>query len=189
MGDIFRRAAAEPGELGEQISQHLNAGVLVPDKHVIEAIVRAVYSADARDGFVLDGYPRRADQVDELDQILGDDAVDLVVFLDVPREEAMRRALTRRVCRNVECGTVYGADDGPTPIDTCRRCGWPVEPRDDDNPQALNARYNVYETDTLPAVDRYRRRGILAEVSGVGTKGSVHERMIAAVSAHLADRD
>ncbi len=188
MGDIFRRAAAEPGELGEQIARYLKSGELVPDKHVIEAIILAVHSTEARRGFVLDGYPRRAGQVDELDQILGDETVDLVVLLDVPREEAMRRALSRRVCRNVECGAVYGPDDASSGPDTCRRCGSPVGPRDDDGIETLNARYTLYENETLPAVDLYRRRHLLAEISGVGTKDAVHARTMVAVKDRLANR-
>lgn len=186
MGDIFRRAAAEAGELGERLADYLKRGELVPDIYVIEAIVRAVHSEEARNGFVLDGYPRRLGQVDELDQILGDETLDLVVLLNLPREEAMRRALSRCVCRNVECGAVYGSGDALANGAPCPRCGSPVGTRDDDTEETLDARYDLYESETVPAIELYRQRGLLVEVSAVGTKESIYKRITAALSKHLA---
>lgn len=178
MGDIFRRAAAEPGELGREIAAYMRRGELVPDKFVIEAIVRMLYSEEARKGFVLDGYPRRASQVSELEQVLGEKSLDRVILLKVPLEEATRRARDRLTCSDPDCGEIYSREDGVSSGDPCTRCGASVAARDDDNERALMQRYETYEKETLPAIRLYAERDLLTTVDGVGDRGSVHRKIL-----------
>jgi adenylate kinase len=183
MGDLFRRAAAEPGELGREISAFMERGDMVPDKYVIEALVRGVHSEEARDGFVLDGYPRRENQVDELDQVLDRQRITKAILLDVSLEEAMQRVAARRVCTNVECGAIYSADSPAASRGRCDRCTSHVVARSDDQPDALKRRYEHYEAHTVPAIRIYEGRGLLARVDGNGDLHEVHQRVLAAASA------
>lgn len=178
MGDIFRRAAAEPSELGRTIAAYVRRGELVPDKYVIEAIVRALYSDEARDGFVLDGYPRRENQVEELEQVLGERSLDRVILLDVPLEEAMQRARDRLICGDPKCGEIYSRANGQSDGAPCSKCGAPISTRDDDNDGALTRRYETYEQETLPAIKLYAKRGLLSTVDGTGGRASVHQKIL-----------
>jgi adenylate kinase len=178
MGDIFRRAAAEPGALGREIAAHLERGDLVPDKYVLEALVRATHSEKAAVGFVLDGYPRRENQVAELEELLGDRRLDKVVFLDVPREEAARRAKARRICSKSDCGEVYGDNSSPDPDGRCTRCGSSVVARVDDAGDTLKHRYDLYEAETVPAIRLYEEQGLLLTVAGTGDPDLIHERIM-----------
>jgi adenylate kinase len=178
MGDIFRRAAAEPGELGQTIAAYVQRGELVPDKYVIEAIVRALYSDEARDGFVLDGYPRRENQVEELEQVLGERLLDRVILLEVPLGEAMRRARNRLICSDPKCGEIYSRANGLSDGAPCSKCGTPISTRDDDNEDALMRRYETYEQETQPAIRLYAERGLLSTVDGTGGREGVHQKIL-----------
>jgi adenylate kinase len=181
MGDIFRRAAAEPGELGREIAAYVRGGDLVPDKYVIEAIVRALHSNEASQGFVLDGYPRRENQVDELEQILGERSLDKVVLLEVPLEEAMRRVRARLICSNSKCGEIFSRDNGVSKGDPCPRCTAPLATREDDNESALMKRYETYERETMAAINLYAERGLLVPIDGTRDRESVHKTILSAL--------
>jgi len=181
MGDIFRRAAAEPSELGQEIAAYIKRGELVPDKYVIEAIVRALHSNDARAGFVLDGYPRRANQVDELEQLLGEKPLDRVVLLEVPLEEAIQRTGDRLTCSSPQCGEIYSRRNGVSTGDPCSQCGRAVATREDDNESALIQRYEIYQQETVPAIRLFAERGLLTTINGTGDRDSVHQEILNAI--------
>jgi adenylate kinase len=156
-GDIFRANIKAGTELGEQVTAILDAGDLVPDE-LTGAIVRDRLSQeDARDGFVLDGYPRNTSQVAYLDEFLGEsgEALDAVIMLDVPREESLARLSLR--------ATQQG--------------------RTDDTDDTIAHRLDIYERETAPILEVYDARGIIERIDGVGSLDDITERIMTALAA------
>lgn len=140
--------------------EYMEAGELVPDPVVNEIVKAAIESAD---GFVLDGYPRNLDQAEYLDEIAD---LDVVIHLDVGRDELERRLTGRRVCS--ECGANYHVEYAPPEVEgVCDECGGELVQRDDDRPETVRERLRVYEETTAPVVDRYRRtHGSFVSIDG-----------------------
>ncbi|MBI2525307.1 MAG: adenylate kinase [Candidatus Rokubacteria bacterium] len=173
-GDMLRDAAAQGNPLGLEAKRHMDSGALVPDEVVIGLVAERLRSPDAKARFVLDGFPRTVIQAEALDRLLGDEGLplDRVVFLDVSREELLRRLTGRRVCR--KCGTAYHVASAPpkTP-DRCDRCPGELYQRADDAPAAVARRLDVYEKQTAPLLAYYERRGLLEAVRGEGAMDGV----------------
>jgi adenylate kinase len=181
-GDILRQAVASGSALGRQAKSHMEAGGLVPDPLVEELVVERLSRADARPGFVLDGFPRSVEQVAMLDRILGrlGQALDRVVFLVVEPGEIVRRLAGRRVCPR--CGRVYHVDhQPPRSPGVCDRCGSALAQRADDAESVVRERLEVFARQTLPIVEGYRSRGLLREVDGTGEPSEVAALVLAAV--------
>ena len=156
-GDIFRANIKEGTDLGKQVTAILDAGDLVSDE-LTGALVRDRLSQpDAASGFLLDGYPRNAAQVADLDVFLGEQgtSLDAVILLDVPREESIARI------------TVRAVEQG----------------RGDDTPEAIEKRLDIYEAQTAPILDVYGARGIVDTIDGVGSLDEITERVFAALGA------
>ena len=183
-GDIFRAAARDETELGIEARKYIDRGELVPDKIVI-GVVREHLMADdgalVRNGFVLDGFPRTQVQAIELDVALGPDALHVVANLDVPTEVVLRRIAGRRVC--VQCGTTYHIDQPPKDPWFCDVCGGHVVQRDDDTEDAVMRRLELYEIQTLPVIQYYRRSGRLLNVDGDGGSDEVFKALIEAIES------
>ncbi|MGX1693905.1 adenylate kinase [Microbacterium keratanolyticum] len=156
-GDIFRANIKEGTELGRQVTEILDRGDLVPDE-LTGAIVRdRLQQADAARGFLLDGYPRNAAQVSDLDAFLAesDAALDAVILLDVAREESIARLSLRAV----------------------------EQGRSDDNEEAIAKRLDIYEKETAPILEMYGARGIVDRIDGAGDLDEITERILAALEA------
>lgn len=183
-GDIFRAAAREQTPLGIKASQFIDRGELVPDDIVI-GVVREYLEYDdgslVEAGFVLDGFPRTQVQAVELDVALDGNPLDVVVNLDVPTEVVLRRIAGRRVC--VQCGTNYHVDAPPSDPWWCDKCGGHVVQRDDDREDAVMRRLELYEIQTLPVIQYYRRSGRLVNVDGEGDSDTVFQCVIDAIDA------
>ena len=181
-GDMLRAAVREKTELGLMAKEVMDAGGLVSDDIMI-GIVRDRLSAPDADtrGYILDGFPRTIDQAVALDRI-GDDlgkAIDVVLDLNVPREIVLERISSRRVCR--DCGTNYTASgDEPSPW-ICDVCGGDVMQRDDDTPDSVNRRLDLYEEQTFPLIRHYGDQNRLSVVNGIGHPDAVFERLVKAV--------
>jgi adenylate kinase len=188
-GDIFRAAAREGTELGNRASQYIDLGELVPDELVID-VVREQLERDGRvlieSGFVLDGFPRTRVQAEELDRALGFDPLDVVVNIDVPTEVVLQRIAGRRVC--VDCGTTYHVDSPPNDGWQCDNCGGKVVQREDDTEDAVMRRLELYELQTLPVIQYYRRSGRLENLQGDGDSDAVFEHLVEAIDHHM-ERD
>ncbi|MDD9207346.1 adenylate kinase [Georgenia sp. 10Sc9-8] len=159
-GDIFRANVAQQTELGERAQRYMEAGEYVPDE-VTNAMVRdRLAQADAAEGFLLDGYPRTADQVRELDRMLADagHALDAVVELTADTDEVVGRLLGR------------AQEQG----------------RSDDTEPVIRRRLEVYAEQTAPLVALYRERGLLVSVDGMGDVPEVTDRLVQALEPHLA---
>ena len=183
-GDLLRDAAAAGTPLGLEAKSYMDQGSLVPDE-IVDGVVDEQLRTDDRitGGFVLDGYPRNRHQAERLDDTLGDARLDLAVDLDVPTEVVLHRIAGRRVC--TQCSAVYHLDNPPEHDWTCDVCGGSVEQRDDDTADAVMRRLELYEMETLPVIQYYRRAGILAHVDGGAETDEVFKHLVELVESRF----
>jgi adenylate kinase len=152
----------------------MDAGELVPDAVVNEIVKTALREAD---GYVLDGYPRNLDQAEYLDEITD---LDVVAFLDVPREELVERLTGRRICD--ECGANYHVEfSPPEEAGVCDECGGELVQRDDDTEETVRERLSVYDENTRPVIEHYDEQGELSRIDGEGSPDEVWERLHTAI--------
>ena len=185
-GDIFRSNVSGGTELGKQAKAFMDAGDLVPDE-VTNAMVRdRLAEPDAADGFLLDGFPRNVAQADELNKILASLglALSVVLDLDVDHEEVVNRLAGRRSCK--KCGHVVHVEPDAPEGGVCDRCGGEMYRRDDDAPDTVRHRLEVYDRQTAPLIGFYRDAGLLVAIDAFGTVEDVTERATAALAAHAA---
>jgi adenylate kinase len=179
-GDMFRAAAAAGTSFGLRAQEYMSRGELVPDDVVIGVVAERLAKDDAvDDGFVLDGFPRTRVQAEELSRLLGPGGLDAAVDIDVPTEVVFDRISGRRVCKT--CGATYHVDAPPRVPWVCDRDGGEVVQRDDDKPEAVKRRLELYEKDTRPLLDFYDGLGLLVTVDGVGDPDTVFDRVVEGV--------
>ena len=178
-GDMLRAAVREGTPLGLKAKEIMEAGDLVPDDVMIGIVDDRLREDDAERGWILDGFPRTVGQAEALGRITTDAPLDLVFDLVVDNEVVIDRISSRRTCDG--CQTVYRADDPAIADGTCPKCGGTPRQRDDDQPEAIRRRLEIYERETAPLVDHYRGLGLLEEVDGLGTEDEVFDRLLAAV--------
>jgi adenylate kinase len=176
-GDMFREKAAQGTAFGLEAKRYMDAGELVPDEIVMGVIEEClVPGGPLSNGFVLDGFPRTLPQARELDRVLAGRPLDLAIDLEVPREIVLDRIAGRRVCD--DCQRVYHVNMPPEQPWVCDTCGGKVRQRDDDTEEAVERRLELYETETVPIIDYYRDRALLAVVDGVGDGDDVFDRLV-----------
>jgi adenylate kinase len=172
----------EGTELGRMAGEVMKAGGLVGDDIMIGIVDERLSRPDAaRRGYILDGFPRTVAQAEALGEITQPRPLDLVVDLDVPRELVVERISRRRVCR--DCGSNYTASSSDSAHRICERCGGDIVQREDDTPEAINQRLDLYDTQTAPLIAYYSARGMLAVVNGVGHPDHVFDRLVKAIDA------
>ena len=164
-GDIFRKNISEKTELGIEADKYISQGNLVPDEITVPMVINSLNEDSAKDGAILDGFPRTISQAEKLDEILGKlgKKVDLVINLTTPKEEIIDRMLTRRVCSNQDCKATYNVKLHPPKVEgICDKCGAKLKQREDDsNPEAIKRRLEIYEEKTSPLVEYYNKKGVL----------------------------
>ncbi|MBM6952480.1 adenylate kinase [Enorma phocaeensis] len=160
-GDLLRTAVKGGTELGIQAKKYMDAGELVPDQLVIDLVKERLAADDAQEGFILDGFPRNTVQAVTLDSELSamDRTIDCALLIDVAPEVIVERLSGRRTCR--ACGYTGTAADA-----VCPKCGGEMYQRDDDKPETIKNRLDVYEKSTSPLVEYYRGQGLLKAVDG-----------------------
>jgi adenylate kinase len=183
-GDLFRAAAAAGTPAGKEAEQYMNRGDLVPDDLVLK-IVEERFAEDGLidQGFVLDGFPRTLRQAQKLEEVLDGHPLDLVINLDVPTEIVLHRIAGRRVCE--QCGTTYHVSAPPKDDWTCDVCGGRVVQREDDTEEAVLRRLELYEKETAPVIDFYRKLGKLVVVDGSGDSDDVFKRLVEQVEQRV----
>jgi len=174
-GDILRMAVADKTEIGKKVAAIMEAGELVSDEIVIDAVTDRLRSPGSRRGFVLDGFPRNIPQAQELDTRLGwlGRPLQLVLHLALDRELVVRRITGRLTCSN--CGAIYNKYfSPPTKRGTCDKCGAnDFAQRADDTEKAVRTRLEAYEQDTAPLITYYKAQHKLrtieamADVTGI----------------------
>lgn len=166
-GDMFRLAIKQETELGLQAKAFMDNGDLVPDEVTIGIVRERLSQSDAKDGFLLDGFPRTIEQAEALNDILNElgTKIDRTIFIDVPEEELMNRLTGRRICTS--CGAAYHLVFNPPKIDgVCDLDGAKLYQRDDDNPETVANRLQVNVKQTQPLIDFYKDLGVFVNVDG-----------------------
>lgn len=186
-GDIFRSNVADVTELGELAKNYMDEGDLVPDDVTIAMVRERLGRKDTEAGFLLDGFPRTVPQAEAMNGILEEYgvALDAVVKLQVDDEEVVHRLSGRRVCRT--CGHTFHVEfDPPAKEGVCDLCGGDLYQRDDDRPETIRRRLEVYHDQTRPLVEYYESRDLLRFVLGTGTVTEVTARAIDALEQPAA---
>ena len=166
-GDIFRANIKNGTELGKKAKTYMDQGLLVPDELVVDLVVDRVNQDDCKNGYVLDGFPRTIPQAEALTEALKKmgQKVDFAIDVNVPDENIVKRMGGRRAC--VTCGATYHMVYAPTKKEgICDTCGGELILRDDDKPETVQKRLNVYHDQTQPLIDYYTSQGILRTVDG-----------------------
>ena len=166
-GDIFRANIKNNTELGQEAKKYMDAGQLVPDELTVKILLDRVAQDDCRNGYVLDGFPRTIPQAEVLDEALSKlgDKIDFAIDVNVPDENIVRRMGGRRAC--VTCGATYHIEHVPPKKEgVCDTCGSELILRDDDKPETVLNRLEVYHEQTQPLIDFYSRKGVMHTVDG-----------------------
>ncbi len=170
IGNLFRKEIDRGDARGKEIASFTDKGERVPDTIVHQLMSDRLAESDAANGMILDGFPRTMTQKDVLDAMLAARGTTLshVIVLQISDQESMNRLSGRWVCSNTQCEENYHVTFNPPKKDPtrCDKCGSPLMQRDDDKPDAIRRRLEIYHRDTQPLIDYYRSRGILHEVNG-----------------------
>jgi len=181
-GDIFRANIAEQTDLGTTAKRFMDAGDLVPDKVTIGIVRDRLAQDDTASGFLLDGFPRTVAQAEVLGEIVTDlgTPLDVVLELQVEDDEVVRRLSGRRTCRG--CGHVWHVEFDPPDVDAvCDECGGDLFQRDDDLPETIRRRLEVYSEQTEPLIGYYTDKGLLRSIKAAGSVDEITKRSIEAL--------
>jgi adenylate kinase len=174
-GDMLRAEVARGTQLGTEAKHLMDAGQLVPDELVLQMVVERLSQPDASRGWILDGFPRTTPQAKELDAQLEPRGIDLVITLDVSRQEILDRVTGRRVCPR---GHVYHLEtDPPQVAGICDVDGEVLVQREDDSAGVITQRLEVYDRETRPLIDHYERAGVLRHIDGTSSPDRVYARV------------
>ena len=178
-GDIFRANIKGGTELGMKAKTFMDQGMLVPDEITIGMLMDRIHEADCAKGYVLDGFPRTIPQAESLTEALKgmNESIDYAVNVDVPDENIVNRMGGRRAC--VACGATYHIQfNAPKTEGICDTCGEKLVLRDDDKPETVQKRLNVYHEQTQPLIDYYEKAGVLKEVDGTKNMDEVFNDIV-----------
>lgn len=157
-GDILRHAIEEKSELGERVKKYVSSGDLVPDEIMLEVVKERISKPDAKDGFILDGFPRTIPQAEGLKKLLASMGrkIDFIVNMVLDEETIVKRLSARRQCPS--CGAIYNMlSNPPKDNENCDICGTKVIVRPDDEPETVRFRLKVYEEKTKPLIEYYQK--------------------------------
>jgi len=166
-GDMFRAAIKNQTKLGLEAKSYMDKGALVPDEVTIGIVKDRLLEDDCKKGFLLDGFPRTIAQAEALDAFLKENGIKLDAVLDVnvPAEILVRRMVGRRVCKT--CGATYHVEFNPSKVEgVCDNCGSPLIQRADDTEATAKNRLAVYDNQTAPLLEYYKKQNILKTVNG-----------------------
>jgi len=172
-GDMLREEMKSGTPLGQQAKAYIEAGELVPDDVIIGMVKERISRPDAKDGFLLDGFPRTREQAEALDEFT---SLDVVININVPDDKLIHRICGRRVCR--ECGATYH-ESMLENLKQCPRCGGELYVRDDDKEEIVRQRIAVYKQKTQPLIEYYTKKGLLEDVVGSGGIDDITEAIVA----------
>ncbi|MEA2450739.1 MAG: adenylate kinase [Thermoleophilaceae bacterium] len=182
-GDILRAAVKDETDLGKEAKSYMDKGDLVPDDLICRVIMERIDSNEAADGFLLDGFPRTVGQADSLKDALDrrDRHLTAALLVEVDDDEVIKRLSGRRVC--VKAGHNYHVEfDPPKNEGVCDQDGSRLVQRDDDKPETVKHRLEVYHDQTQPLVERYEQEGILRRFDGKRAPGEVHDHIRATLA-------
>ncbi|MCD8020035.1 MAG: adenylate kinase [Clostridiales bacterium] len=166
-GDIFRMNIKNNTELGKKAKGYMDAGGLVPDELVVDLVVDRIKDQDCMKGFILDGFPRTIPQAEALDYALNNqnEKIDYAINIDISDEAIIERMSGRRAC--VGCGATYHIVNLPSKVEgVCDNCGEKLILRDDDKPETVKKRLEVYHEQTQSLIDYYNKKGLILNIDG-----------------------
>jgi len=159
-GDMFREAIKNKTEIGIEAKSYMDKGELVPDEVTIKIVEERLKKDDCKNGFMLDGFPRTIAQADALSGI---SKIDKVLNFIADEDIIIGRLSGRRVCS--ECGTIFHIKNIPPKVEgICDVCDGKLIQRDDDKPDSVKKRLDVYKNQTAPLIDYYKEKGLLSEI-------------------------
>ncbi len=173
-GEVFRKEIKEQTELGKMAGDLINRGQLVPDEITNNIVLGELRAPKYQNGFILDGYPRNMNQLAVLEKNIG---LDLAILFLISDEDVQKRLASRRVCSN--CGAIYNIINKPPKKDeVCDVCGGKLITRDDDKPEAIAKRLQIYHRETEPIINYYTEKGKIIKVDGVGPIEKVFKEIV-----------
>jgi adenylate kinase len=183
-GDILRAEVTAGGDLGTEAKRYMDAGELVPDEVIVGMITQRISCGDARDGFLLDGFPRNKEQADALARALEglERRLTAALLIEVPDDEVVRRLAGRRVCVKNPAHIYHVEFDPPKHEGVCDQDGTRLVQRDDDKEETIRRRLQVYHSQTEPLIDHYDRAGLLRRFDGTRDPEEVHAHIRATVA-------
>jgi adenylate kinase len=189
-GDMLRENVKEGTDLGKEAQKYMDAGDLVPDDVIVKMAGERLKAEDARDGFILDGFPRTVEQGKALDELLSEQGrrVTAALMIDVPDDDVTRRISGRRTC--VKSGHNYHVDfDPPKHEGVCDQDGSRLVQRDDDKDDVVQNRLRVYHDQTEPLIDYYDEQGLLRRIDGTRSPAEVNDHIRAVIATLRMEDD
>ena len=183
-GDIFRANIKNGTELGKKAKSYMDQGLLVPDELTVDLVIDRLAQDDCKNGYILDGFPRTIPQAEALDAALAKlgEKMDYAIDVDVPGENIVSRMSGRRACTG--CGATYHIVYNPSKKgECCEVCGEKLILRDDDKPETVQKRLNVYHEQTQPLIDYYTKQSILRTVDGTQDMNDVFAEIVKILGA------
>ena len=183
-GDIFRANIKNGTELGKKAKTYMDQGLLVPDELTVDLVIDRVNQEDCKNGYILDGFPRTIPQAESLDAALAKmgQKVDYAINVEVPDENIINRMSGRRAC--VGCGATYHIKYNPPKTeDVCDACGEKLILRDDDKPEAIRHRLEVYRQETAPLIGYYKEKGNIIDIDASPSPETVLSAVLAALQS------
>ena len=183
-GDIFRANIKNGTELGKKAKEYMDQGLLVPDELTVNLVIDRVSNDDCKNGYVLDAFPRTIPQAEALDNALTarGEKIDFAVNVEVPDENIINRMSGRRAC--LTCGATYHTEFIKPKVEgICDNCGSTLVLRDDDKPETVKKRLDVYHDQTQPLIDYYSGKNVLAEVDGTKIMDDVFADIVKVLGA------
>jgi len=183
-GDIFRANVKEGTPLGKKAKEYMDKGLLVPDELVCDLVEDRITKDDCKNGYLLDGFPRTIFQAEHFDKFLAGKGEKLTMVVDIEVDEniLLPRMIGRRVCRG--CGKPYHVDTMRPKVEgVCDVCGGEVYQRDDDKEETVKNRFVVYNNQTSPLIEYYKKAGCLGEINGA----QAMDKVFADICALLGD--
>ena len=179
-GDILREISKEDSEIGNYVKETLASGKLVKDEITYQLIEDRLSKDDCKKGFIIDGFPRNIDQAYEYDKILKNLGYEVgnVILINIDKKTLEKRITGRRLCEN--CNAIYNINDeksSPKVESVCDECGGKLYQRTDDNLEAFETRYAMYQEKTEPIIDHYRKQNVLKEVDGNDTVENIFNKI------------
>jgi adenylate kinase len=189
-GDMLRQNVKDGTELGRKAKQYMDSGGLVPDDVMVDMVAARLNEGDAQDGFILDGFPRTEAQAKALEEKMRSDGrrITAALLIDVPDEEIVKRISGRRVC--VKNGHTYHVEFDPPKNDAvCDSDGSRLVQRDDDKPEVVRNRLQVYHEKTSPLIDYYDGQGLMRRIDGTRSPTEVHDHIRAVIATLRMEDD
>lgn len=178
-GDIFRSNIKAGTELGKKAKSFIDQGLLVPDEVTIGMLLDRIHEADCENGYILDGFPRTIPQAESLTAALEEngEAIDFALDVEVPDANIVNRMAGRRAC--LKCGATYHTEfAAPKKERICDKCGSELVLRDDDKPETVQKRLEVYHEQTHPLIDYYKKKGVLHAIDGTLSMETVFKNIV-----------